>query len=136
MRRSSFFLAGIMMCQFGFAALGEVRYWLWFPEGDIPKWYQVAMKCYWLSVVGLLYFWCRADAKGRQLAITVTTSILVPLLFPIGVPFYYLRTYPTRSALIHIGLAVIFVALCVAAFWLGRTLMFDYYAIWTNHPKY
>jgi hypothetical protein len=137
MRRANLFLAGIIAQQFGFAALAEAQFWHYFPDGDIPEWVQVISKWYWYWVVlvALLYFWCKADAKDRQVVIPVTTSVLVPLLFPIGIPYYFLRTYSTRPAILHIGWAVIFVASCVAAFWLGHMLTFDYYAIWTNHPR-
>ena len=113
-----------------------MQYWKYFPdEGDNPNWLEWINHSYWIVVVGLLYFWCRADAEDRGVKIPVAISILEPLLFPVGVPSYYFRTYPARSAFLHIGMAGIFIALCVAAIWLGHTLAYDYYAIWTNHPR-
>jgi hypothetical protein len=135
MRRANFFLAGIVALQFGFAAEAEYEFWHYVPDGDVPEWLRFLGYCYCPAVVGLLYLWCRADAQGRRVRISVITSVLVPLLFPVSIPYYYLRTYPARSAFLHIGLAGAFIALCVAAFWLGHTLAFDYYAIWTNHPR-
>jgi hypothetical protein len=134
LRRASLFLVGIIAVQFGFAAMDEAQHWLYFPDGDIPTWQQLLGHCYWVAVVGLLYLWCREDAKDRVVTPPFAISILVPVLFPIGVPYYYWPTYPSRSAFLHVGLAVLFLAACAAAFWLGRRLVFDYYAIWTNHP--
>ena len=136
MRRASFFLVGIIAAQFGFAAFGEMQYWKYFPDdGDNPNWLEWINHSDWIVVLGLLYFWCRGDAKDRRVTIPVAISILVPLLFPVGVPYYYFRTYPARSALLHIGFAILFLTACVGAFWLGHRLAFDYYAIWTNHPR-
>ena len=134
MRSASLFLAGIIAWQFGFAALSEAQHWLYFPDASIPLGLQIISKCYWLGIVGFIYCWCRADAKSRHLVIPVATSLFVPLLFPLGVPYYYLHTYPTRRAFAHIGMFLIFVASCVVVLWAGHMVAFDYYAIWTNHP--
>jgi hypothetical protein len=135
MRRASFFLVGIVASQFGIAALARRQYWRYFPEGDAPKWVEFLGPCHWVAVVGLLYLWCKADAKDRRVRIPVATSILVPLFFPIGVPYYYLRTYPTRTAFQHIGMAVVFTACCIGAILLGQKLVEDYIFIWTNHQR-
>jgi hypothetical protein len=135
MRRASFILVGIVALQFCIAALAERQFWRYFPDGDIPKWVELLGPCNWVAIVGLLYLWCRADAKDRRVTIPVATSILVPLLFPIGVPYYYLRTYPARTAFQHIGMAVVFIACCIGVAWLGQKLVFDYIFIWTNHRR-
>ena len=116
MRRASFYLTGIIALQVVFAAEIEVRFWLYFPDVDVPGWDVPFGYCYWPAVVGLLYLWCRADAKDRRVALPLSTFVWVPLLFPLGVPYYYFRTYPARSAILHIGLSGIFIAICVTAF--------------------
>jgi hypothetical protein len=79
MRCASYFLVGIIALQVGFAAFGEMQYWKYFPdEGDNPNWLEWINRSYWIVVVGLLYFWCRADAKNRGVTIHVAISILVP----------------------------------------------------------
>jgi hypothetical protein len=84
--------------------------------------------------VAWLYVWLKSDAGDRRIPLSLGTSMLVPLLFPIGIPYYYFRTYTTRTAILRIGLATLFAAACIAAVWLGSTLAFNYYAIWTNQP--
>ena len=135
MRRASYFLAGIILLQVVVAAEAERRLWLYFPDGDVPGWLVLLGYCYWPAVVGLLYLWCRADAKDRRVAMPPSTFVWVPLLFPVGIPYYYFRTYPARSATFHIGLAGIFTALCATALWLGHALAHEYYATWRNLPR-
>jgi hypothetical protein len=124
--RTGVFLGGILGLQFGVGAFAVAERWLYFPDGDVPISAGAVNVIYWIGIVGLLYGWCRADAKCRQLAIPAIEFLLVPLLFPVGIPYYYLHTYPLRAALLHIGGAAVFVLSCVAAFWLGLTLPRSY----------
>lgn len=133
MKRSHIFLVGILFLFFGVGVLGVMEFWHYL---DLPPstWYQVIANpvVFWMCLMGLLYSWIKADANDRSIPLSLGTSILVPLLFPIGIPYYYLRTYATRSALLHIGLAVLFVGACIATARLGAELTFEYYAVWTN----
>jgi hypothetical protein len=111
-RHQHIYLAAILLLQIGYVIFYQVRFWNNFPDGDMD---QVPDGTgYWIALVILLYLWCRADAKDRQVALPLIASVLVPLLFPVGVPYYFLRTYSRRRALLHIGLAVAFAAVCLS----------------------
>jgi len=81
---------------------------------------------YWISWVIFVYLWCRADAKDRQVGLPLLASVLVPLLFPLGVPYYFLRTYPRRRAWLHIGMALLFAVACVAVARITAGIAFYY----------
>jgi apolipoprotein N-acyltransferase len=55
-----------------------------------------------------LFIWCKLNAAERQIVPPAVAPLLVGVLAPIGVPFYFLRTLPLRSALLAIGKAVLF----------------------------
>jgi hypothetical protein len=124
MRRARIYLAGILILHIGYIALHEVRYWNNFPDGDMDK--VPGPAAYWVPLLILLYLWCRADAKDRNVDFPLLSSVLVPLFFPIGVPYYFLRTYDLRRAVLHIGLAAIFAAACFAVAKLTFMLAFYY----------
>ena len=138
MTRAHIWLVAILAQFCGFGALGQASWWMYLDGPKAPAWLPLAttsVPAFSMCLVGFLYLWCRADAKGRRISLAPGISILVPLLFPIGIPYYYLRTYPTRSAIFHICLAAIFAVACFAAGRLGAELVFRYFAVWTNHPR-
>ena len=55
-----------------------------------------------------LFTWCKLNAAERRIAAPAAAPLLVGALAPIGVPFYFLRTLPLRSALLAIAKAVLF----------------------------
>ena len=135
LRWTGFYLGALIALQFGVGAFVEAEQWLYFPDDDVSISAYALSGCYWITIMGLLYGWCRADAKYRHLAIPAVEFVLVALLFPIGVPYYYLNTYPRGAALLHIAGAAAFVLSCVAAFWLGHVLVMEYFAVWTNQSS-
>jgi F0F1-type ATP synthase assembly protein I len=124
MRRAHIYLASILLLHIGYVLLYAVQFWSNVPDGDMDK--VPGPATYWIPLLILLYFWCKADAKDRHVNLPLLPSVLVPLLFPIGVPYYFLRTYARRRALLHIGLAVIFAAACLAVAKLTYMLAFYY----------
>lgn len=89
---------------------------------------------YVLGLLVFIFLWCRADAKFRKIRIRVRIAALIAVLFPVGVPFYFLRTYALGRAIAHIGLSVVFVASCVAAMSLTTRFVYrplSYFAIAT-----
>ena len=124
MRRAHIYLASILLLHSGYIVLYEVQFWNNFPDGDMGK--VPGPATYWIPLLILLYLWCKADAKDRHVDLPFFPSVLVPLLFPIGVPYYFLRTYARRRVLFHIGLAVIFAVACLAVAKVTYMLAFCY----------
>ena len=123
-RHQHVYLAAILLLQIGYAIFYQVQFWNTFPDGDMN---QVPDGTgYWIAWVIFLYLWCRADAKDRQVGLPLLASVLVPLFFPLGVPYYFLRTYPRRSAWLHIGLALLFAVACVAVGRITARIAFYY----------
>jgi hypothetical protein len=111
-RRPHIYLAAILFWHIGYTAFYEVRFENNFPDGDMSK--VPGDTTYLVPLLIFLYLWCKTDTKDRHIDLPFLPSVLVPLLFPIGVPYYFVRTYGLRRGLLHIGLAVIFAALCLA----------------------
>jgi hypothetical protein len=111
-RRAHIYLAAILFLHIGYTAFYEVRFESNFPDGDINR--VPGPATYWVPLLIFLYLWCKADAKDRHVDLPFFQSVLVPLLFPVGVPYYFVRTYGHRRGLLRIGLAVIFAAACFA----------------------
>jgi hypothetical protein len=65
--------------------------------------------------VGILLFaWCKADAAHRGVKEPTGAALLVGLLAPVGVPYYYLRILSPGDALLRIaGAAGVFVLMAV-----------------------
>lgn len=129
MRRAHIVLAAILLLHFVVAALSEAFFWLYVPDGPglgDALWMR-SPRIYWPSLMFLLLVWCVTDAKDRSVELPLGAAIALPFLFPIGVPYYYWKTYPRRAAIEHIGLFAVFVAACIAASWLGGKLSHYYY---------
>lgn len=129
MRHAHLYLAAILLLHAGVAALDEAYFWLYIPDGEglVEAAWMRSPAIYWVPLIVLLSVWCRVDAKNRRVKPPLGAVLVVPLLFPIGVPYYYWRTYPRHAAFVHIGLFVIFAAACVAALWIGRRIAFQYF---------
>lgn len=67
------------------------------------------------AIAVLLYLWCKADAKARNVIPRNGAAILVAIFPPLGIPVYLFQTRPWSKALLgvlgSIGLLVVFVAL-------------------------
>ena len=118
------YLAAILLLQIGYAIYYQVRFWNNFPDGDMDP--VPDGTGYWIGLVILLYLWCRADAKVRQVNLSFLLSVLVPLLFPVGGPYYFLRAYSRRRAWLHIGLAILFAIGCVSVATMTGQVAFYY----------
>ena len=113
MNRRHTYLAAILALTIGYTVLHQVRFLQALSNGDFDRIPVRAL--YWVPLVILLYFWCKSDAKDRQLDLPILTSLLVPLFFPVGIPYYFLRIHDTRAALRRIAFAAFFVVGCVIA---------------------
>ena len=70
-------------------------------------------------VIAILCFtWCKADAAARGLT-SLGGAVFAALLPPIGLPFYFFRTRPTRQAFLSCAKALLFFLLCVGLFMIG-----------------
>jgi hypothetical protein len=131
MRRAHVVLLAILVLSFGCSAVLEVTFLRWLPDGPHPVWANFIEPGYWVALLVLIYVWCASDAKDRGVSLPFGVTVLVPLLFPIGVPYYYFRTYPAGSAFLRVGLAALFAVACIAALKLGGKCG-DYYLFGEN----
>ncbi len=132
MKRSHIWLATILLFHAWYGALQQVWFWNYAPDGDGEGLWMVNPFTYWVPLFSLLFLWYRADSKARALQFSLRASLLASILFPIGVPYYFSRTYSRRGALLHTGLLLVFAATCFVVGRLGNTVAFQYYAVWTN----
>ena len=124
MKRGHTYLAAIVVLTIGYVVLHQVRFWQAFPDRSFER--IPAPALYWIPLLILLYLWCRSDAKERRIDLPIATSILVPLFFPIGIPYYFFHTYDTRRALLRIASAAIFSIGCIIAAMLASRLTENY----------
>jgi hypothetical protein len=132
MRRAHPYLGAIILLHAAAGALSEAWFWNYVPDGGSAGDWMINPAIYWILLCCLIFFWCKTDASQRKVQFPVGGSMLVALVFPVGVPYYFFRTYSRRLALVRSGQFFAFVAACVAAFWLGNELTHRYYAVWTN----
>jgi hypothetical protein len=132
MRHAHIYLIAIVLLHVATSALFEAYFWLYVPDGGPGGDWMRSGWIYWLPLFGLLYIWCRVDAKDRHVELPFGASTLVAFLFPIGVSYYFFKTYPRRRALIQIALAAAFISACIAASWIGNRVAFCHYAFWTD----
>src|SRR5688572_6703991 len=124
MKRRHIYLAAIVALTVGYVVLHQVRFWQAFPDGDFDRIPDRAL--YWIPIVILLHFWCKSDAKDRQLDLPILTSLLVPLFFPVGIPYYFFRIQGARGAFRRIASAAVFLVGCVIAGGLAARLTNNY----------
>jgi hypothetical protein len=74
-----------------------------------------------LAMTLLLFAWCKAHARTHATRPPVGSPLLVALLSPIGLPYYFFRGYGFRKGLALLGLAV----LCFLAFATAYFLCFQ-----------
>lgn len=55
----------------------------------------------------LLFAWCKAHASARGQAPPTYAAALAGLAWPVGVPLYFFRALPWRSALLSSGKAIL-----------------------------
>ena len=68
-------------------------------------------------LAGLLFAWCKADAASRGVRPPAGAPLLVALFALIGVPYYFFRTRPWRTALLDTGRALGFLAITYALYY-------------------
>ena len=129
MKRRHTYLAAILALTIGYAVLHQVRFLQTFPDGDYTRIPDRAL--YWVPLVILLYFWCKSDAKHQQVDLPILTSLLVPLFFPVGIPYYFFRIHDARGALRRIASAAAFLVGCVIVGGLAVRLTDNY--PWTGY---
>ena len=61
----------------------------------------------------LLFAWCKAHAASRGIKPPTGAAVLSALIPPIGLPYYFFRSYPWRRALLSLGKALLIFLLCV-----------------------
>jgi hypothetical protein len=132
MKPAHFYLAAILLLHLSVGILGEAHFWKYMPDGGPGGDWMISPAIYWVPLLILIYLWLRADARYRQAVLPPWLSIAAPIVFPIGVPFYYFRTNRVYTAFFRIGLLLLFAGACFATLWLGTKLAFNYYAVWTN----
>jgi hypothetical protein len=52
----------------------------------------------WLPLAVLLFMWCKSDIAERSIEGPPGAAVLVGLLAPIGVPYYFFRALPWQKA--------------------------------------
>ena len=133
MRHANLYLGAIILLHAAAAALSEAWFWNYAPDGGSAGDWMISPAIYWIPLLCLIFIWCRIDANQRKVRLSFGGSMLVTLFFPIGVPYYFFRTYSRRLALVRSGQFLAFIAACVVALWLGNELTRRYYAVWTNN---
>jgi hypothetical protein len=67
-----------------------------------------------LVLAVLLFAWCREDAASRGVNVPNGAPLLVAIISPVGIPYYFFRALPWRKAIRACLLALGFVAVAVA----------------------
>jgi hypothetical protein len=132
MRIAHLYLGAVLLLHIVVAILYEAHFWNYTPDGGPEGDWMTSPAIYWSPLLVLIFLWIRADAKDRHVVLSPWLSFAIPLLFPLGVPFYYFRTNQPLRAFQRSAMFLLFVAACLAALRLGNLLAFNYYAIWTN----
>ena len=61
----------------------------------------------------LLFAWCKEHATARGIKPPTGAAVLCALIAPIGLPYYFFRSYPWRRALRSLGKALLILLLCI-----------------------
>ena len=61
----------------------------------------------WVPLAVLLFMWCKADMEERRIDSPPGATVLVGLLAPLGVPYYFFRALPWQKAATATILAVV-----------------------------
>ncbi|HEY5754841.1 MAG TPA: hypothetical protein VIU34_03410 [Steroidobacter sp.] len=67
---------------------------------------DVAM-LFWLPLAVLLFIWCKSDMAERSIDSPPGAAVLVGLLAPVGVPYYFFRALPWQKATTATALALL-----------------------------
>jgi len=62
---------------------------------------------FWLPLAMLLFMWCKADIAERRIDTPPGAAVLVGLLAPIGVPYYFFRALRWQKAAVATVLALV-----------------------------
>ncbi len=62
---------------------------------------------FWLPLAVLLFTWCKSDVAERNINSPPGATVLVGLLAPVGVPYYFFRALPWQKATVAIVLALL-----------------------------
>lgn len=132
MRITHFYLVAILLLHLIVGILGQVYFWNYVPDGGPGGDWMTSPAIYWPPLLALICLWLHADAKHRHAMLPAWLLIGAPIVFPIGIPFYYFRSSELPIAFSRLGLFLLFACSCLAALWIGSKLAFNYYAVWTN----
>ena len=69
-----------------------------------------------LALAVLLFAWCKAHASVQGIAPPVGAPLLVALLAPIGLIYYFFRAFPWRSASAGLGKSLLVFLVCGALY--------------------
>lgn len=61
----------------------------------------------WVPLAVLLFMWCKADTAERSIDSPPGATVLVGLLAPLGVPYYFFRALPWQKAAVATTLALL-----------------------------
>ena len=61
----------------------------------------------WFPLAILLFMWCKSDMAERNIVGPAGATVLVGLLAPIGVPYYFFRALPWRAATVATSVALL-----------------------------
>lgn len=64
----------------------------------------------------LLFAWCKAHASSRGVKPPTGAAVLSAVVPPIGLPYYFFRSYAWRRALLSLGKALLIFLLCVVLY--------------------
>ena len=69
-----------------------------------------------LVLAVLLFAWCKAHASTQGISPSFGAPILVALLAPVGLVYYFFRAFPWRSALASMGKSLLVFLVCGALY--------------------
>ena len=130
MRRDRILLALLLLLHVVYFSRKEAEQWFIWPDGDFAR--AVGPIWYWAPLLALAWLWCGTNAAYRHVKLSVGGALLAGVLFPIGVPYYFLKTYDKAQAIRQIGWFVAFACACVALGALSGWTTHKYYAVWSN----
>src|SRR5690348_2679750 len=103
-------LLAIVLIGFVYGVAWEVRFWNYMPDGGPGGDWMVSPLLYWPPILILIFVWLREDAKRQAVRIPTWLSLAAPMIFPIGLPYYFFRTSPVRRGFIRLAMFLLFVA--------------------------
>jgi len=69
---------------------------------------------YWLVLSALLFTWCKSHAATLGIAPPAGAPLLVGLIAPVGIPYYFFRVFSWHRAFLAMGKTFLFAVSCIA----------------------